>query len=102
MTSPLLRRGLAHNARPCGACVSARAGVHRPPFSQVAMPKQKSHSGAKKRFRFTASGKAKRKFSHKNHILTKKNADRVRKLRGTTIVSEPDQKRVERMLPHGR
>ncbi len=66
------------------------------------MPKMKSHSGAKKRFRFTATGKAKRKHSHKNHILTKKNADRVRKLRGMTVVSEPDQKRVERLLPHGR
>jgi large subunit ribosomal protein L35 len=65
------------------------------------MPKQKSHSGAKKRFRFTATGKAKRKFSHKNHILTKKNADRVRRLRGTTLVSEPDQRRIEAMLPHG-
>jgi large subunit ribosomal protein L35 len=65
------------------------------------MPKQKSHSGAKKRFRFTATGKAKRKFSHKNHILTKKNADRVRRLRGTTVVSEPDQRRIDAMLPHG-
>lgn len=65
------------------------------------MPKQKSHSGAKKRFRFTASGKAKRKHSHKNHILTKKNADRVRRLRGTTIVSEPDQIRIDAMLPYG-
>jgi large subunit ribosomal protein L35 len=66
------------------------------------MPKQKSHSGAKKRFRFTGTGKAKRKFSHKNHILTKKNADRSRRLRGMTIVSEPDQIRIDAMLPHGR
>ncbi|MCA9638213.1 MAG: 50S ribosomal protein L35 [Myxococcales bacterium] len=64
--------------------------------------KQKSHSGAKKRFRFTGTGKAKRKFSHKNHILTKKHADRIRKLRGMTIVSDEDQKRVERLLPNGR
>jgi large subunit ribosomal protein L35 len=65
------------------------------------MPKMKSHSGSKKRFRFTASGKAKRKHSHKNHILTKKNADRVRRLRGMTIVSEPDQIRIDAMLPYG-
>ena len=65
------------------------------------MPKQKSHSGSKKRFRFTASGKAKRKHSHKNHILTKKNADRVRRLRGMTIVSEPDQVRIDALLPYG-
>lgn len=66
------------------------------------MPKMKSHSGAKKRFRFTASGKAKRKHSHKNHILTKKRSDRIRKLKGMTLVSEPDQRRIEIMLPNGR
>jgi large subunit ribosomal protein L35 len=65
------------------------------------MTKMKSHSGAKKRFRFSATGKAKRKHSHKNHILTKKNADRIRKLRGTTVVSKPDQIHIEQMLPHG-
>jgi len=66
------------------------------------MPKMKSHSGAKKRFRFNAAGKAKRKHSHKNHILTKKKSDRIRKLKGMTFVSDPDQKRVEIMLPNGR
>ena len=64
--------------------------------------KMKSHSGSKKRFRFTATGKAKRKFSHKNHILTKKNADRVRRLRGMTVVSDADQVRIELLLPYGR
>ncbi len=66
------------------------------------MPKQKSHSGSKKRFRFTATGKARRKHSHKNHILTKKNGDRIRRLRGTTLVSEEDQRRIEKLLPYGR
>jgi large subunit ribosomal protein L35 len=66
------------------------------------MPKMKSHSGAKKRFRFNAAGKAKRKHSHKNHILTKKKSDRIRKLKGMAFVSDPDQKRVEIMLPNGR
>jgi large subunit ribosomal protein L35 len=66
------------------------------------MPKMKSHSGSKKRFRFTGTGKVKRKHSHKNHILTKKRPDRVRRLRGTTIASEPDQKRIEVLLPYGR
>jgi large subunit ribosomal protein L35 len=65
------------------------------------MTKMKTHSGSKKRFRFTATGKAKRKASHKNHILTKKNADRVRKLRGTQIVSPEDQVRIEGLLPNG-
>ncbi|TPV93964.1 MAG: 50S ribosomal protein L35 [Myxococcales bacterium FL481] len=66
------------------------------------MPKMKSHSGSKKRFRFTATGKAKRKHSHKNHILTKKRPDRIRKLRGTAVVSEPDQIRIDALLPYGR
>ena len=66
------------------------------------MPKMKSHSGSKKRFRFTATGKAKRKYSHKNHILTKKSSGRIRRLKGMTIVSEPDQKRIDHLLPYGR
>jgi large subunit ribosomal protein L35 len=61
----------------------------------------KSHSGAKKRFRFTGTGKIKRTHSHKNHILTKKSPDRIRKLRGTTIMSKPDSKKVEKLLPYG-
>ncbi|RMG97210.1 MAG: 50S ribosomal protein L35 [Deltaproteobacteria bacterium] len=66
------------------------------------MPKQKSHSGSKKRFRFTATGKARRKHSHKNHILTKKNGDRIRRLRGMVVVSPEDQRRIDKLLPYGR
>ena len=47
------------------------------------MPKMKSHSGAKKRFRTTASGKVKRAQQGKNHILTKKSSKRKRNLRKT-------------------
>jgi large subunit ribosomal protein L35 len=56
----------------------------------------------KMKFRFTANGKVKSKHSHKNHILTKKKSDRIRKLKGTTVVSEPDQRRIHIMLPNGR
>jgi len=65
------------------------------------MPKMKSHSGSKKRFRFSATGKARRKHSHKNHILTKKNGGRIRRLKGMTIVSPEDQVRIDRLLPYG-
>lgn len=65
------------------------------------MPKMKSHSGSKKRFRFTASGKAKRKYSHKNHINIKFSSDRIRRLRGMTIVSDEDQRRIDALLPYG-
>lgn len=66
------------------------------------MPKLKTHKGAAKRFRFTATGKIKRGKSHARHILTKKSAKRKRKLDQDTYVSEGDQKRVEKMLPYGR
>ncbi|MEG2457254.1 MAG: 50S ribosomal protein L35, partial [Clostridia bacterium] len=45
------------------------------------MPKMKTHSGAKKRFRLTASGKLKRAKQNKNHILTKKSQKRKVRLR---------------------
>jgi large subunit ribosomal protein L35 len=66
------------------------------------MPKLKTHKGAAKRFRLTASGKIKRGHSHARHILTKKTNKRKRNLDIDVLVSESDQKRVERMLPYGR
>ncbi|MCI0339194.1 MAG: 50S ribosomal protein L35 [Acidobacteria bacterium] len=66
------------------------------------MPKLKTHKGAAKRFRTTATGKIKRGHSHARHILTKKKAKRKRQLDIDTLVSEADQKRVEEMLPYGR
>ena len=66
------------------------------------MPKLKTHKGAAKRFRSTASGKFKRGHSHARHILTKKTSKRKRNLDIDVLVSEGDQKRVEAMLPYGR
>jgi large subunit ribosomal protein L35 len=68
----------------------------------VIMPKLKTHKGAAKRFRSTASGKFKRGHSHARHILTKKSSKRKRNLDIDALVSEGDQKRVEKMLPYGR
>ncbi len=64
------------------------------------MPKLKSHRGARKRFKLTASGKVKRHHSMMNHILTKKTTKRKRKLRQDTVISEADEPRVRRMLPY--
>ncbi|MEO8433899.1 MAG: 50S ribosomal protein L35 [Pyrinomonadaceae bacterium] len=64
------------------------------------MPKLKTHKGAAKRFRLTATGKIKRGHSHARHILTKKTNKRKRLLDIDALVSESDQKRVERMLPY--
>lgn len=64
------------------------------------MPKMKSHSGAKKRFKKTGSGKYKRKKAGKAHILTKKTSRKKRKLGKPTIVDKTQQKDVEQMLPY--
>ena len=66
------------------------------------MPKLKTHKGAAKRFRITATGKIKRGHSHARHILTKKTNKRKRLLDIDVLVSNADQKRVEAMLPYGR
>jgi large subunit ribosomal protein L35 len=66
------------------------------------MPKLKTHKGAAKRFRLTATGKIKRGHSHARHILTKKSSKRKRLLDIDALVSAGDQKRVETMLPYGR
>jgi large subunit ribosomal protein L35 len=63
------------------------------------MPKMKTKSGAKKRFKFLGNGKVKRTHSHLRHILTKKTTKQKRKLRGTAIVSPTDVKRVRAMMP---
>ena len=63
------------------------------------MPKLKTHKGAAKRFRLTATGKIKRGHSHARHILTKKTNKRKRLLDIDALVSDSDQKRVDRMRP---
>ncbi len=66
------------------------------------MPKLKTHKGAAKRFRTTATGKVKRGHSHARHILTKKTAKRKRNLDIDVLVSDADMERVKNMLPYGR
>jgi len=62
------------------------------------MPKMKSNSGAKKRFKMTASGRLKRKKAYHSHILTKKSPKRKRGLRETTLVAKVDEKRMKRLI----
>lgn len=64
------------------------------------MPKMKSHRGAAKRFKKTASGKFKRFQAFKSHILEKKSAKRKRGLRKGTLVSKADQQKVALLLPY--
>ena len=63
------------------------------------MPKLKSHRGAAKRFKKTGTGKFKRSKAFKGHILTSKSRKRKRGLKGTTLVSKPDQAKLRKMLP---
>ncbi|KOY87708.1 50S ribosomal protein L35 [bacterium 336/3] len=62
------------------------------------MPKVKTNSGAKKRFRLTGTGKVKRKHAFKNHILTKKTTKQKRNLSNFAIVSDADMPRVKALL----
>ena len=64
------------------------------------MPKMKTKSGAKKRFRVRGSGSVKRSMAFKRHILTKKTTKNKRHLRGTTAVHATDQQHVRAMLPY--
>ncbi len=64
------------------------------------MPKLKTHRGAAKRFKRTASGKFMRSSAFKRHILTSKTTKRKRALRGMSLVSTQDHAKLERMLPY--
>lgn len=64
------------------------------------MPKLKSNSGAKKRFRITKNGKVKRANGFKSHLLEKKSPKRKRGLRGVGLTSEAEVKKIKRMLPY--
>ena len=62
------------------------------------MPKMKTTSGAKKRFKLTASGKIKRKHAFKSHILTKKGTKQKRNLTHSALVHKADEKNVKLQL----
>ncbi len=62
------------------------------------MPKQKTHKGAKDRFKVTGSGKLQRRRQGMNHKKMGKTSRRKRRLHGETPVSKADRKEVKRML----
>ncbi|MCI5056874.1 MAG: 50S ribosomal protein L35 [Flavobacteriales bacterium] len=62
------------------------------------MPKMKTNSSAKKRFKFTGSGKIKRKHAYKSHILTKKSTKRKRNLTKFTTVHKADEANIKLQL----
>lgn len=64
------------------------------------MPKMKTKSGAKKRFKVGSSGRIKRGQAFKSHILTKKTTKSKRQLRGMTGVHDSDKAMVRAMMPY--
>jgi large subunit ribosomal protein L35 len=64
------------------------------------MAKQKTHSGAKKRFKVTGSGKLLRERAGKRHLLERKPSTLTRRLTGTVEVAPADAKKVKKLLGH--
>jgi large subunit ribosomal protein L35 len=64
------------------------------------MPKMKSHSSSKKRFKITGTGKVKRNKAYKTHILTKKSTKRKRNLRKATTASSANEAIIKNMIPY--
>jgi large subunit ribosomal protein L35 len=62
------------------------------------MPKMKTNSGAKKRFKLTGSGKIKRKHAYHSHILTKKSTKRKRHLASWTVIDKTNESNVKLLL----
>jgi large subunit ribosomal protein L35 len=62
------------------------------------MPKMKTHSGAKKRFKLTAKGKVKARHGNTSHILEKKSPKRKRRLAAPAILSDHDTPRIKKLL----
>lgn len=60
--------------------------------------KQKTHKGIKKRFRLTASGKAKHRYCGTSHLATRLTNKRRRNLRGTTTIAECDEPSIQASL----
>ncbi|VAW02072.1 LSU ribosomal protein L35p [hydrothermal vent metagenome] len=65
------------------------------------MPKMKTKSSAKKRFKLTASGKVRGSQAGKQHGMIKRTNKQLRNQRGTTILAECDAKIVRKFLPNG-
>jgi large subunit ribosomal protein L35 len=62
------------------------------------MPKQKTHSGAKKRFKVTGSGKILHERAGKRHLLERKSSALTRRLTGTAELAPQDAKKVKKLL----
>lgn len=64
------------------------------------MPKLKTHTGAKKRFKLSKNGKVIRAHAYKSHILNKKSTKRKRNLRKTAVADVTNVRKVKRLIPY--
>ena len=64
------------------------------------MPKLKTHSGAKKRFKLTKNGKVKRNRAYRRHILTKKPTKRTRNLRMAAYLTATEGRTMKKLIPY--
>lgn len=64
------------------------------------MPKQKTHSGAKKRFKVTGSGKITHEQTNRRHLMEVKSSKRKRKLESDKVLSPADTKTAKKLLGH--
>jgi large subunit ribosomal protein L35 len=90
------RHRLASNSRPNGALPRYRAD------EESKMPKMKTKSGAKKRFKITATGKVKYQQSGKRHGMIKRTTKTIREHRGTAVLFKTDGDNIKKYwLPNG-
>jgi len=75
---------------------------NRPKRQETEMPKMKTKSSAKKRFKMTASGRVKAGQAGKRHGMIKRTTKFIRDARGTTILSPQDEKIIKSYMPYAR
>ena len=81
--------------------MATRNGYRASMRKETEMPKMKTKSGAKKRFKFTANGKIKTGQTGKRHRQISNSPARTRDLRGTAVLSHSETQRVKRWMPYG-
>lgn len=65
------------------------------------MPKMKTKSSVKKRFKLTASGKVKAGQANKRHNMRKRSSRQIREQRGTAVLPDVETKRIKQFIPYG-
>jgi large subunit ribosomal protein L35 len=82
----------------CALNKSVTFALHFLTHSIFVMPKMKTHSSAKKRFKVTGTGKVKRNRARLRHIASTKTKKQKRHLRGSVVVDQSEHARIERLL----